>query len=356
MVLSQAEEEGYSVFCVRKATRGRKGDDTSMEGVGWEDGGVGILPESEADRLALVLGEPVSRTGASGPDSAMNVAGGCESSGQAQARRGADCLAGTRGPADTDQPTVDPHTTNLSPSPGPSDPFAESNDLGLPPTTPPSRRRRRQEDLDLQASPSASDPYAQFQPPRPPRNPLRTHSSPPPDVLDGQTGAFQYDDDEYDDAQEEIDDDENERGENGGRGRGETYDRIGAYRHEEENYGGPTDFQYTSRSYDDEDAALQAALKASMDDLPQGWVAPVWEEKKVQKQTAAIPTAVPAVVPSGGDTGRSGFEGEKGKTESVTGSKFKEELDEDDDDEPTEQLSAGKFGVFVGGNESLMVR
>ena len=94
-----------------------------------------------------------------------------------------------------------------------------------------------------------------------------------------------------------------------------------------------------------------------MDDLPQGWVAPVWEETKVQKQTAAIPAAVPAVAPSGRDAGRSGFEGEKGKTEeSVTGPNSKEELDEDDDDEPTEQLSAGKFGVFVGGNESLMVR
>lgn len=80
MVLSQAEEEGYSVFCVRKATQGRRGEEESIEGVGWEDGGVGILPESEADRLAVVLGEPVSRTGAGGPDSATtNVAGGCES-------------------------------------------------------------------------------------------------------------------------------------------------------------------------------------------------------------------------------------------------------------------------------------
>jgi ataxin-3 len=78
MVLSQAEEEGYSVFCVRKSTQGRKGEDNNVEGVGWEDGGAGVLPESEADRLALVLGEPVSRTGASGPESATNIAGGCE--------------------------------------------------------------------------------------------------------------------------------------------------------------------------------------------------------------------------------------------------------------------------------------
>lgn len=78
MVLSQAEEEGYSVFCVRKATQGTKGED-SLEGVGWEDGGVGMLPESEADRIALVLGEPVSRTGATDLRSGTNImAGGCE--------------------------------------------------------------------------------------------------------------------------------------------------------------------------------------------------------------------------------------------------------------------------------------
>jgi hypothetical protein len=44
---------------------------------------------------------------------------------------------------------------------------------------------------------------------------------------------------------------------------------------------GPSDFAFQSRSYDDEDEALQAALKASMDDLPADWKAP--EVKPVRK-------------------------------------------------------------------------
>lgn len=36
----------------------------------------------------------------------------------------------------------------------------------------------------------------------------------------------------------------------------------------------PLDFAMQSRSYDDEDEALQAALKASMQDLPADWKAP----------------------------------------------------------------------------------
>lgn len=66
MVLTQAEEEGYSVFCVRRATPGGAGGAEMQEGKGWGDGGYGILPESEADRVAAVLGEPVSRSGGQG--------------------------------------------------------------------------------------------------------------------------------------------------------------------------------------------------------------------------------------------------------------------------------------------------
>lgn len=43
---------------------------------------------------------------------------------------------------------------------------------------------------------------------------------------------------------------------------------------EDVNAPGPTDFAMQSRSYDDEDTALQAALKASMQDLPADWKAP----------------------------------------------------------------------------------
>lgn len=63
MVLEQAEKEGYSVFVVRKA-RKEGGEGTgSGEGEGWTDGGIGVLPESLADRMALQLGEPSGRNG-----------------------------------------------------------------------------------------------------------------------------------------------------------------------------------------------------------------------------------------------------------------------------------------------------
>ena len=64
MVLEQAEKEGYSVFVVRKA-RHEGGEGTgSGEGQGWTDGGIGVLPECIADRMALQLGEPSGRGGA----------------------------------------------------------------------------------------------------------------------------------------------------------------------------------------------------------------------------------------------------------------------------------------------------
>jgi ataxin-3 len=75
LVLAQAEEEGYSVFCVRKATPGGAEGQDIGEGTGWGDGGVGVLPESEADRMAVVLGEPVSRTGNVGSPPASRSSG-----------------------------------------------------------------------------------------------------------------------------------------------------------------------------------------------------------------------------------------------------------------------------------------
>lgn len=68
LVLQQAEQEGYSVFVVRRAgDSGRDGLDFG-EGSGWGDGGIGRLPECLADRMAVELGEPVSRTGATSND------------------------------------------------------------------------------------------------------------------------------------------------------------------------------------------------------------------------------------------------------------------------------------------------
>ncbi len=54
MVLKQAEEEGYSVFAIRQA------------GEGWGDSGIGELPVSAADQVALELGEVSDRSGAQG--------------------------------------------------------------------------------------------------------------------------------------------------------------------------------------------------------------------------------------------------------------------------------------------------
>lgn len=70
LVLTQAEKEGYSVFVVRRASGNQL-----KEGEGWKDGGVGALPECEADRIAVVLGEPSGRgkeTTGPGPSAASS--------------------------------------------------------------------------------------------------------------------------------------------------------------------------------------------------------------------------------------------------------------------------------------------
>jgi ataxin-3 len=101
---------------------------------------------------------------------------------------------------------------------------------------------------------------------------------------------------------------------------------AGAGAHEE--YGGPMDFAFQSRSYDDEDAALQAALKASMDDLPPGWVAPVFEENPVARKPSQSSAPAPAAVAPPG----------------LSAQNRDEEIEEDDEvDEPqVEELSPGE--------------
>ena len=59
----------------------------------------------------------------------------------------------------------------------------------------------------------------------------------------------------------------------------------------------PTDFAHLSRSYDDEDAAFQAALRASMEDVPAGWVAPELHEKPIQRTTSATAQRAPLPQP-----------------------------------------------------------
>jgi len=76
LCVAQAEEEGYSVFVLRRTGSGSgEGMDTS-EGEGWKDGGIGILPECMADRMAVELGEPSGRSGATMSIGAGNGYGG----------------------------------------------------------------------------------------------------------------------------------------------------------------------------------------------------------------------------------------------------------------------------------------
>ena len=206
LVLTQAEQEGYSVFVIRKRTK-TAGDE--KEGEGWGDGGVGVLPECEADRIAMAFGEPVSRVGA------VDQFGITRDTG---AGAGASGSGSGRGAANPDQPTVD--------SPHESPPLAPS---------PPARRRKRQPDL--------TDPTAV-------QDPASANAVAGSSRARGQQAAGEDDEDE-------------------------TYHSAGEY-----GFSGAVDFMQQSRSYDDEDAALQAALKASMEDVPAGWEPPKFDKPK----------------------------------------------------------------------------
>lgn len=111
------------------------------------------------------------------------------------------------------------------------------------------------------------------------------------------------------------------------------------------------DFQFHSRSYDDEDEALQAALKASMDDLPPGWQAPKIEEKTIRRDSSTRATPVQSLtsppppvlspVPTAPPPLTRPLPGRPVARDSPTsGSRFTEEVA--DDDEPVEQLTAGE--------------
>lgn len=96
-------------------------------------------------------------------------------------------------------------------------------------------------------------------------------------------------------------------------------------------YGGPVDFAFQSRSYDDEDEALQLALKASMEGLPQDFVMP--ELKPIQPPSIlrSPPLQAAPVAPAP----------ELAKLDNDDAEL--EELEEDDDDEPAKALSPGEF-------------
>lgn len=127
---------------------------------------------------------------------------------------------------------------------------------------------------------------------------------------------------DYDHDDEELDEDEGHA------------PPAGRYAAMQQQYGGPTDFAFQSRSYDDEDAALQAALKASMDELPEGFVLP--ELKPIEPPSIMRPTP-PAPAPAASDP--------ETKAESKVDDEEEDEedvIEEDDDDEPAQSLSPGK--------------
>lgn len=294
MVLTQAEQEGYSVFVVRRTGTGKGQGGEGMdliEGEGWGDAGVGIMPECLADTMAVELGEPVGRAGQAPSSTAKGSAG----------------------------PSVNPDAPSVD--------TAAPSGSSTPPVGP-SRRPKRQEDL-------LPDNFSDVDsPPRPAARSSRSARQ--------RTDPMSADDDMLDAEME-------------------------AARH-------PTDFSFQSRSYDDEDAALQAALKASMEDVPAGWVAPDFS-KQERKPIATAPVAASAA--AGPDPklqaafpmAKKPAAAEPKKQDAgpgtpqvipaaASGSRFREEIEEDDDDQAgkAEVLSPGTFcrSLFSRGTPDKM--
>ncbi|WOO82288.1 Ataxin-3 [Vanrija pseudolonga] len=281
MVLKQAEEEGYSVFAVRRSGEGAGEEPTDVgEAAGWEDGGIGILPESGADIMAIELGPVHGRGGSVAPPS-FSVATG---------------VAGPSQPRSAPAVPADEET-----------PAAGSG-----------RYRRRQ------ADPESIDVDEEDEAPQASR---RARSS------RGGRGSWARDAHEQlleelnaqaaeDDEELDIDEDELEQ---------QQQQPHAASVFAQQFYAGPTDFAYHSRSYDDEDEALQAALKASMADLPPDFVLPELKPKEPLPRPAGSvsPPTLPAQAP----------EPVPDDEEYATAEEEEEELEEDDDDAPAQELS-----------------
>ncbi|WVO12515.1 hypothetical protein L204_100115 [Cryptococcus depauperatus] len=278
MVLTQAEEEGYSVFVIRKASPGTAAGQKAGEGEGWGDTGIGRLPECLADMMSVQLGEPVGRMG--GPQSGASsiTIGGPPKS---------------QGPKT--QNTVHVDSINSSGTAGPS--------------SPPRPRKKRQADLPSDHVEIVHDPYSQSSPSCSHQLPSRSNPNLETDVFDNIYAIPSNDNNDNQEgsvAEDEIID-----------------SNFGINPH---SYSGPTDFQFQSRSYDDEDKALQAALKASMADLPEGWVAPDIKQESTSlisktSQEAPVPITPTPPIPESSPI-------------------VKNDKLEDDDDLPAEELTA----------------
>lgn len=118
----------------------------------------------------------------------------------------------------------------------------------------------------------------------------------------------------------------------------------------------PTDFKYHNRSYDDEDEALQAALKASMADLPPGFEMPELKPLqpapvKKQSQPAPEKKAAPAkrapepVAESSRTTTERWRPAEP--SEDALQDAPPDTVTEEDDEEPVQELTPGKLPVSL---------
>ncbi|KAK8853172.1 hypothetical protein IAR55_003873 [Kwoniella newhampshirensis] len=306
LVLAQAEEEGYSVFVIRKATPGTSEGQGAGEGQGWGDGGIGVLPESLADRMAVELGEPVGRSGGAGSPSGTGAVTG---------RGGAGSSRQVSDPFNPDQPTID---------------FPTSFPAG--PSSPPARRRKRQEDLvpldPLIAAEANEDEFTRPVPTRSRQSSSRSTpaQAPQADIFDSENFPLAGQDTGED--EEILSEEADGPSSHIQHGRAEMMS----------SYNGPTDFAFNSRSYDDEDEALQQALKASMMDLPPDWVSPELGPKEEEKPVLKSPPPAPisaAVRWAPKDEGPS-------KKEEVK----KDEVNEDDDDDDEEEEEDGPAEVL----------
>lgn len=302
MVLTQAEQEGYSVFVIRKATPGTKEGEEAGEAEGWGDGGIGQLPESLGDVMAVELGEPVGRSG-----------------GRSTA---------------TDGPARRSENSQLSTSAGPN---TTTLDVG-PSSSPPRPRQRRQPDLSSDPTEVIDDPYVQPAPSRSRQLSSRSDHVQPQatgddegDIFDQTQGIPSHHDETADD--ENVDDD--------------------FEMNHSRPYTGAMDFQFQSRSYDDEDEALQAALKASMADLPEGWEMPDILKPESERQafattttttTTATTTTTPPIVP---EPQREGTPVAAPVVEEKDVIEYNEVEDDSDDVQPAEEPSPRKSVISL---------
>lgn len=121
--------------------------------------------------------------------------------------------------------------------------------------------------------------------------------------------------------------------------------------HDATAFDAPTDFKYHNRSYDDEDEALQAALKASMADLPPGFEMPELQPLKpapVKKQSQPAPekktapaTRAPEPVAESSRTTERWRPAEP--SEDALQDAPPDTVTEEDDEEPVQELTPGKL-------------